>query len=167
MFEFPPTVILRHKRENLKKCSLRGLESRPDMQFLSYPNASLPPLDNYILLKLDAPPLTSEDKGSGLFLIDGTWRHAEKMLRSTEGCCNFKYRSLPGHFKTAYPRRQDDCSDPERGLASVEALFLSYWILKRKVEGILDNYYWKDAFLMLNDKFLRDYEFTENKSSKN
>ena len=37
MLSFPPTVILRHRKENLKKCSLRGLEERPDIHFFTYP----------------------------------------------------------------------------------------------------------------------------------
>jgi pre-rRNA-processing protein TSR3 len=150
MFEFPPTVILRHKQENLKKCSLKGLETRNDIRFLTYPKDPLPHLENYILLDLDAPPLTREDGDKGIFLIDGTWRYAALMHRYVKKHGSFHLRSVPGHCRTAYPRKQTDCSDPERGLASVEALFLAYAILGRNVEGILDNYYWKDAFLKLN-----------------
>ena len=74
MFNFPPTIILRHKRENLKKCSLRGLEERPDFQFLTYPLSKLPNLDQYCILSLDAPELSIADAERGIFLIDGTWR---------------------------------------------------------------------------------------------
>lgn len=150
MFEFPPTVILRHKQENLKKCSLRGLETRSDMCFLTYPKDDVPPLENYILLHLDAPPLTAEDSNRGIFLIDGTWRYATQMHRYASQRATFECRSLPAHYKTAYPRKQTGCSDPERGLASIEALFVAYTILQRDVEGMLDNYYWKDAFLKFN-----------------
>jgi len=80
---FPPTIILRHRRENLKKCSLRGLESRQDMLFYSYPlKQQLPDLTGYVVLALNAPPLTLEDADKGIFLIDGTWRYAEKMLHT-------------------------------------------------------------------------------------
>lgn len=151
MFIFSPTIILRHRKENLKKCSLRGLESRSDMRFFTYPKDALPPLTNYFLLCLDGSPLTEADRDLGLFLIDGTWNYAELMERQLPKPHLFQRRSLPSHFQTAYPRRQADCSDPSRGLASVEALYLAYYILRRPLEGLLDNYHWKEDFLRKNN----------------
>ena len=157
MPHFPPTIILRHRRENLKKCSLRGLEQRKDMVFLTYPTSLLPDLTGYCVLTLDAPLLSPEDAHLGLFLIDGTWRYAEKMAKSLPPEGPFVCRSLPMHFRTAYPRRQLDCPDPERGLASVEALYLAYSILKRSTEGLLDYYHWKDEFKAKLDIPLNDH----------
>jgi len=151
MFLFPPTIILRHRKENLKKCSLRGLEHRPDFQFFTYPKHELPELSEYFLLTLDAPILQEADRHLGVFLIDGTWNYAELMERQLSKPHLFQKRSLPRHFYTAYPRRQEDCADPLRGLASVEALFLAYWILGRKTEGLLDSYHWKGEFLKKNN----------------
>jgi pre-rRNA-processing protein TSR3 len=142
-----PTIILRHRRENLKKCSLRGLENRSDLQFLTYPYDPLPDLSCYILLAVGAPPITEEDKDQGLFLIDATWRLAELMKKKSP---LMAMKSLPGHFRTAYPRRQTDCLDPEKGLSSIEALYLAHRFLGRPVSGLLDGYHWKDAFLQLN-----------------
>ncbi len=143
MFEFPPTIILRHRKENLEKCSLRGLEGRPDMVFLTYPKDHLPDLASYICLRMDAPPLSKADAHLGLFLIDGTWRYAETMFKQIPLPHPFICRSLPVETKTAYPRRQED----DRGLASIEALYLAYLIMGRKTEGLLDHYYWKNEFL--------------------
>lgn len=146
MSSFPPTLILRHRKENLKKCSLKGLETRSDFIFYSYPwQQPQPVLENYIVLTLDAPPLTLQDREMGIFLIDGTWRYAEKMLRALQP--PFEKRSLSIGACTAYPRRQQDCSDPTRGLASIEALYLAYLILQRDPEGLLDHYHWKEKFL--------------------
>lgn len=150
MQSFRPTVVIRHKRENIKKCSLRGLESRPDFIFFRYPSSGLPDLSGYIVLSLDAPPLTASDAETGLLILDATWRYADKMFHSFSDQEKFIYRSLPSYYKTAYPRRQEDCSDPERGLASIEAIFLAYHILGRETEGLLDLYYWKENFLKLN-----------------
>ncbi len=147
MIYFPPTLILRHKRENLKKCSLRGLEGRPDCIFLTYPLAKLPNLDQYCILTLDAPQLSPEDASRGLFLIDGTWRYAQVMSKIIPINGKHIYRSLPPHLQTAYPRRQPDCPDPKRGLASIEALYAAYSILGRSTEGLLDCYHWKKEFL--------------------
>lgn len=148
---FPPTIIIRHRQENLKKCSLRGLESSSDFIFVTYPYKVLPNLENYIILSLDAPILTSADSHLGLLLVDATWRYAAKMMKPLLDLPQCQYRSLPSHYRTAYPRRQDDCPDPSRGLASIEALFLSFLILNRPTEGLLDNYYWKEDFLKIND----------------
>ncbi len=150
MQPFPPTVVIRHRLENLKKCSLRGLETRSDFVFLTYPYSLLPNLQNYIILTLNAPSLTLEDAPHGLLILDATWRYAKKMIKPLEQQPQFLYRSLPTHYRTAYPRRQQDCPDPERGLASIEAIYLSYQILQRETQGLLDAYYWKEQFLYIN-----------------
>jgi pre-rRNA-processing protein TSR3 len=150
MQSFPPTIVIRHRLENLKKCSLRGLETRPDFIFFTYPYQTLPNLQNYIILTLHAPPLTLEDAHHGLLILDATWRYAAKMIKPLELQPQFLYRSLPAHYRTAYPRRQHDCPDPERGLASIEAIYLSYQLLQRETKGLLDNYYWKEQFLRIN-----------------
>ena len=153
MSKFLSTTILRHRRENLKKCSLRGLESRVDMDFLTYPVDPIPFIENGILLSLDGPLLTKEDQAP-LFLIDGTWKYASVMESQLPNREKWIRRSLPHHFKTAYPRKQTLCTDPERGLASVEALFIAYHILGYDTSNILDGYYWKDEFLSLNSEYL-------------
>jgi len=149
MQPYPPTVILRHARENLKKCSLRGLETRPDFDFYTYPKDILPDLSGYLLLSIDGSPLSAEDSGKGLLILDGTWRLAEKMNRFVDSKTRevLQRRSIPGGFRTAYPRRQNDCPDPTAGLASIEAIYIAYKILGRNTDGILDQYYWKDDFL--------------------
>jgi pre-rRNA-processing protein TSR3 len=143
------TVILRHRRENLKKCSLRGLEQRPGFVFYTYPVDPLPDLSSLILLKVGAPPLTYADRDRGLFLIDATWRLAQTMEKQLPQ--NMEARSLPEGYRTAYPRRQTDCPDPEAGLASIEALYLAHCILGKSTEGLLDQYHWKELFLSLNN----------------
>lgn len=149
---FPQTIILRHRRENLKKCSLRGLEPREDMRFLTYPKDRLPPLEGYVMLAMEGPVLSRADSGYGLFIIDATWRYAEVMERFVEknAGVSILQRSLPGSLRTAYPRRQDDCADPERGLASVEALYAAYFLMGRDVAGLLDAYHWNEEFIALN-----------------
>ncbi len=148
MSSFLPTIIYRHRKENLRKCTLSGLESREDMRFFSYPEESLPEMDSYVLLKVGAKTLSEEDANSGIFLIDGTWKYAEAIEKQSP---KMIARSLPSGFKTAYPRKQTLCPEPEYGLASVEALYLAYLISGRETKGLLDCYYWKDEFLRIND----------------
>lgn len=152
---FPLTVIWRHAKENLKKCSLRGLEQRQDMHFITYPSVSLPPLEGYILLSLDAPELTEADGDLGLFLLDGTWNYAAHMERTLREQFHGLYRTLirrclPAHIRTAYPRYQTLCPNPDQGLASIEALYAAYRLMGRETKGLLDGYYWKQPFLEKN-----------------
>lgn len=144
----PTTLILRHRRENLNKCSLSGLEARADLRFYTYPSDPLPDCSSYLLLKVGAPILTPADASRGIFLLDGTWRLAEKMEKQLR--LPLEARSLPTCFRTAYPRRQTGCPDAEAGLASIEALYIAHWILGRPLDGLLAHYHWRDAFIELN-----------------
>lgn len=150
MQAFPPTVVFRHRKENLKKCSLRGLEEREDFRFYTYPLQGRPKLPGYVLLDMNAKELTKADSHRGLFVLDATWRYAEKMMQ-VDSFDEMERRSLPGIFRTAYRRRQEDCSDPERGLASIEALYVAYRILGRDALSLLDHYYWREEFLTMNE----------------
>ncbi len=68
------------------------------------------------------------------------------MARHTPGIEKTVKRSIPSHFRTAYPRRQEDCPDPERGLASVEAIFLQYYLLEGDTTGLQLKYHWVTSF---------------------
>lgn len=143
-------LIVRHRRENLKKCSLRGLENRSDLQFLTYPKDEMPQFGGYLMLTMDeAPVLSSADSKSPILLLDATWRWADTMVKNLN-LSRVIPRRLPEGIVTAYPRRQEDCVDPEKGLASVEALFVAYKVLGWDTKGLLDHYYWKSAFLEKN-----------------
>jgi pre-rRNA-processing protein TSR3 len=58
-------------------------------------------------------------------------------------------RSLHG-WRTAYPRVSKRGTDPDNGLAPVEALFAAYHVLGRPTEGLLEHYRWREEFLRLN-----------------
>ena len=154
-----PTIVIRHRRENLKKCSLRGLENRSDFRFFSYPDClhkkdELSSLDGYVVLDLEGEPLSLQDMNKGLILIDATWRLAATMCKEIKCLHALPKRSIPAGFVTAYPRRQLDCKNPETGLASIEALYLAYKAMGREAETLLDGYYWKEAFLEKNSQKL-------------
>lgn len=149
MSDFLPTIILRHRKENLKKCSLTGLEGREDFKFYTYPKSLPENLDGYCILSFDGEEISEKDTGKGIYLLDATWKYAEKMSKTVpEG---IPTRSLPKHYRTAYPRKQDDCSEKERGLASIEALYIAFKHTGRPTKGLLDHYHFKDAFLSLNN----------------
>ncbi len=152
MYDFLPTFIYRHRKENLKKCTLLPLEGHQNFSFFSYPKDPLPPLDHYLLLTLNAPVLSKKDTNFGLFLIDSTWHYAPVIERKVT---ILKKRSLPKEIQTAYPRKQTGCQDPLRGLASIEALYAAFFILGRKTKGLLDAYFWKEIFLDKNRDFFK------------
>lgn len=151
MAEMPPsypiTIVVRHPREQEAKCTIVPLRGRADLLFLSYPVAEPPPLEHYVRLAAEGPPLSDSDADAGLLLLDGSWRWAGEM---TKRFLDVTPRSLTS-YQTAYPRKSKVLNDPANGLATVEALFLAYTILGRPTAGILDSYRWAAEFLRLNN----------------
>lgn len=145
-----PTIIWRHRKENLKKCSLKNLENRNDLRFFTYPKDELIDISDYIVLAMGAPELTEKDRDSGLFFIDATWKYAEVMQKQLPQKEKVKWRSLPNIYKTAYPRKQTNCPNPKNGLSTLEAIYLSYLIVNKDPTGLLDHYHFKDEFLRIN-----------------
>lgn len=142
----PPTVIVVHPRERRSKCSVEPLRGRADICFFTFPETVTVPLHNYIRLGMDGETLSEADMSSGLLILDGTWRLAQRMERPFQ---QLPVRTLPP-IRTAYPRKSKVFADPTDGLATIEALYAALRIMKRPVDGLLDCYHWKDEFLKLN-----------------
>ncbi|MSR31913.1 MAG: hypothetical protein EXR99_10450 [Gemmataceae bacterium] len=143
---FPPAIIVRHRKENPKKCSVIPLKGRPGIEFLNYPLQDKFSREGYIRLAADGPHLSTADVHLGILLLDGSWRWAGAMEKDFS---HVPPRSLSG-FQTAYPRVSKLGTDPDNGLASIEALYIALRTLSRPLEGILDNYRWKAEFLYKN-----------------
>jgi pre-rRNA-processing protein TSR3 len=142
----PVTIIVRHPKENPRKCSVVPLKGRADVLFLGYPVAHLPPLNGYVRLAADGPELSEADRDRGILLLDGSWRWADAMVADF---AHVPPRSLHG-VVTAYPRVSKLGTDPDNGLASIEALFAAYHRLDRATDGLLDSYRWAAEFLKRN-----------------
>jgi pre-rRNA-processing protein TSR3 len=123
------------------------LEGHPNFKFLPYPNT--PPFEwqDCILLDIEGPPLRKEEGTKTLCLIDSLWRYTPKIKKALP---KLQTRSIPQSFQTAYPRRQEDCIDPLRGLASIEALYIAHFLLGWDTAHLLEHYYFKAAFLEKN-----------------
>jgi pre-rRNA-processing protein TSR3 len=143
---YPVTVIVRHPKENPRKCSILPLAGRSDIVLLKHPVKDRPPLGGYVRLAAEGPELSAADAGCGVLLLDGSWRWAGAMTRDF---LDVPPRSLSG-YRTAYPRSSKLGTDPDNGLASVEALFLAYHLLGRPTVGLLAHYRWAEEFLRLN-----------------
>lgn len=150
MAAYPITIIVRHPRENPKKCSIVPLQGRADVQILTYPLGAPPSFDGYIRLAAQGPALSDADRAAGLLLLDGSWRSASKMNAQFDAV---PPRSLAG-WHTAYPRVSKLGTDPANGLASIEALYIACRILGRPTAGLLDHYRWADRFLEINESQL-------------
>lgn len=145
---FPQTVIVVHPRERRAKCTVRPLRGRSDIAFCNFPRMPYD-LTGYVRLGLGGPVLGPDDAGRGLLVLDGTWRHVEPMQRAH---ADIPIRSLPA-LATAYPRSSKVRSDPDGGLATVEAIYAAYRLLGRDTSGLLDHYHWAAEFVDSNCQF--------------
>jgi pre-rRNA-processing protein TSR3 len=146
-----PTIIIVHPKERRAKCTVAPL--RGDPRFLFYKHPRRPDaLAGYVRLGINGPPLSVADASSGLLLLDGTWRWAERMEANV---AEVPVRSLP-RFVTAYPRTSRVFDDPDGGLATVEALYAALTILQRDTTGLLAHYPFAADFLARNRELLPD-----------
>ncbi|MDR2512691.1 MAG: hypothetical protein LBD01_02690 [Puniceicoccales bacterium] len=143
----PPVLctVIRHASERLSKCSLTPLHGRAEITFLTAHGDMHFDATGFILLAVDAPPLSLADAGRPLLLLDSTWRLLPKLMRRLDGAPIS--RRLPTGVRTAYPRVSKTGTDPLGGLASVEALYLARKILGDDEPALLEAYHWRDAFL--------------------
>ena len=65
-----PTTVIRHHKERIAKCSLRFLHERPELTFLRERPGFTFDATGYLLLAVDAPPLSPADAGRPLLLLD-------------------------------------------------------------------------------------------------
>ena len=110
-----------------------------------------------ILLSVDAPELTCEDRGlldaGAIVIVDCTWARVETVLQrvGVESGEAIARRSLPKDVVTAYPRTSKLFDDPDRGLASIEAVFTATVALGHPSPDFLLHYRWASEFLAQND----------------
>lgn len=140
-----PTTVIRHHKERISKCSLRFLHDRPEMTFLRARPGFTFDATGFVLLAVEAPPLTVADQGHPLLLLDSTWRWLPQLEACVRGAPI--RRSIPGEFSTAYPRVSKVFEDPAAGLASIEALYVARRVLGDDDPSLLDGYHWKVQFL--------------------
>jgi pre-rRNA-processing protein TSR3 len=140
-----PTTVIRHPKERISKCSLRFLHERPEMTFLRARPGFTFDASGFLLLAVDAPPLSPVDRGAPLLLLDSTWRWLPQLLRCVRGTPLL--RSIPGDLRTAYPRISKVFDDPAAGLASIEALYVARRLLGDDDPSLLAGYHWREPFL--------------------
>jgi pre-rRNA-processing protein TSR3 len=145
---WPLTVVVVHPRERRRKCTVRALRERDGFAFCNFPRMPYD-LSGYVRLGIGGLPLSEADAPAGLLVLDGTWRHVQPMERMF---AHVPLRSLPP-VATAYPRTSKVSEDPDGGLATIEAIYAAYRILRRDTTGLLDHYHWAAQFVELNQSF--------------
>ncbi len=151
MIDRPKTIILVHKRERPSKCSVEHLRTHPGYQFFEFPTDRVEIPNNYVRLAHDGEPITSADSDKGLFIIDGTWRYAERMervMREANLLAHVPARRVD--WLTAYPRKSKYTDEPDNGLATIEAIYAYYYELGLSTHGLLVRYRWREQFLQIN-----------------
>lgn len=145
-------LILRDPRESTKKCSLTPLRGMSGVRFVNYDRDRRVDARGRILLHPDGDEIGAEDRGRSLLLVDCAWRRVGDLLATVGG--DPTPRRLPP-LATAYPRRSRTFADPERGLASIEALYAALALLGEPRRELLDGYRWAAEFLAANSDLPR------------
>lgn len=152
--------VIQDYKENRRKCTVQPLAGTEGLEILRLglpvPGEELVEMPPGILLEVGAPELGPGDAeflDSGrLILLDATWIRLAPLARRLcfETSPALQRRSLPGGFRTAYPRQSKLFEDPSAGLASIEAMFAATVILGAPRRDLLREYRWADDFLELN-----------------
>ena len=145
-------LIVHDPREPAKKCSLTPLRGMPGVLFVPVRGSERVDGTGRIWLHPDGEELKPTDRGRGLLLVDCTWHRLPKLSARIDG--EPVRRRLP-RLVTAYPRRSKLARDPERGLASVEALYAATALLDGPRPELLVGYRWSAEFLAANSDLPR------------
>lgn len=140
-------LILRDPRESVKKCSLTPIRGLEGIRFVSFDRDRRVEAGARVLLHPDGLEIGDADRGKPLLLLDCAWRRVPQLLACVDG--ELAPRKLPP-LVTAYPRKSKTFEDPERGLASIEALYAALALLGDARPELLASYRWKDEFLRAN-----------------
>lgn len=141
-------TVIRHPRENLKKCSLSHLHGRPNFEFLTAVDGFSFDATGFLLLEIDAPQISAVDAGLPILLLDSTWNLLPRVRGKVFG--KPLARSLPPHIKTGYPRVSKMHEDPSAGLATVEALYSALKFMGITDVSLLKDYFFAKNFLKVN-----------------
>lgn len=141
-------VVVRHPRENTKKCSLSHLHGNPNFKsYTAFDGFSLD-ATGYLMLEMNAPEVNLSDFGLPILLLDSTWALLPRLRAKISG--DPQLRSLPASIKTAYPRKSKLFEDLD-GLDSIEVLYSALKIMNIPDPEILRGYIFAKKFLEINN----------------
>ena len=154
--------------ETPNKCTIAPLEQRPDFVLfrVSRKRENLGPFTVPLLLHHQGTCLTKIRKAEGsasdlgIGAIDCVWNRLDELIsRVTEPLPTFV--KIPDGFETAYPRKSSLNTDPDGGLATIEAIFVGAALLGKWDISLFQKYYFGKKFIELNQKLFLDLGVTE------
>lgn len=153
--------ILMDKRENPDKCTIHPVKNRNDFSVRYFKsNDPIAAFESEILLHVGGECLSEWKKNNStaksLAVIDCNWKKVPATLTRVAAPLP-KFVKIPEGFVTAYPRRNKQGLDPDGGLATIEALFIAAAFLGAWDETLLEKYYFREAFLKLNEPKWNEY----------
>jgi ribosome biogenesis protein Tsr3 len=147
--------VILDEGETANKCTIAPLSYRQDFKLLRVKSDKpLGPLTANIILHHQGKCLLrmkSQTETLGLAAIDCVWKRLNTLLSRIQGTLPVLGR-IPDGFETAYPRRSKQMTDPDTGLATIEAIFVATAILKKWDPTLLSEYYFGRKFVELNRK---------------
>ncbi len=148
--------IILDRQETANKCTIAPLLSRPDFRMIHVKGAAVfGPLTAHLLLHHEGKCLTqvqdSISEVKGIASIDCVWSRLDGLMRRIQGDLPL-FVSIPAGFQTAYPRRSAKKTDPEFGLATIEALFVAVAVLGQWDSSLFEKYYFGREFIEVNKK---------------
>ncbi len=152
VFQLKIEVIIDHG-ETANKCTIAPLVDRIDFRLIPVGrDLSLGRLNSPVLLHHEGECITQVAQRmpvSGIAVIDCIWRRLDPLMKRIERPLPLLCR-IPDGFVTAYPRRSKDCSDPDVGLATIEAIFIALTLVGKWDLSLLEHYPFAEKFIALN-----------------
>jgi pre-rRNA-processing protein TSR3 len=156
--------IVVDKGEKPNKCTILPLVYRKDFK-IHRPgrNQVIGPLTGDLLLHPEGELLhqMKVDHVKRLSLIDSNWKLLP-MLLSRVALPLPKLARIPEGFVTAYPRKSKLNTDPDGGLATIEAMFIAAAFLGVWDETLFDKYHFGKDFLTLNAETFARFDLGPN-----
>ena len=150
--------IVVDKGEKPNKCTILPLINRSDFKiYRPGRNQVIGPLSGDLLLHPDGELLHEMkiDDVKRLSVIDSNWKLLP-MLLGRVALPLPKLARIPDGFLTAYPRRSKLNTDPDGGLATIEAIFIAAAFFGVWDETLFNKYHFGKEFLTINaDTFAR------------
>lgn len=156
--------VVLDRGETPNKCTIAPLAYRQDFRLIRVVDAVatamasaekwlLGPLQSQLLLhhqgrcitelRASLPPIES------IAAVDCVWRRLDPLLARIQGGLPTLAR-IPDGFVTAYPRKSELDTDPDGGLATIEAIFVAAALLGNWDATLLEEYHFGRSFVELN-----------------
>jgi|GEM_PF-400576 len=152
-------VIIDHS-ESANKCSVAPLTFRTDFRFTRVrANNPLGPMQCELMLH-HAGESVLEWRGKnvkGIGVIDCNWKRLPT-IQSRVVAPHASFVRIPEGFVTAYPRTSKRGTDPDKGLATIEAIFTAAALIGHIDPTLFERYQFGKRYLELNAEAFHSFD---------